>query len=224
MDGMSFQTPFPALHASPPQPLPFDPAVVARSFLLERDHGNIVVYSSETAGALADAGPVSWQYLNHWHEAMFHPADPFEGAPLVVHRDDSAEVARRTGSPPVTFEGRHDLGEGFEIVPIPGHTPGATAFLWERGDHRFLFTGDSLYLRDGDWVAGVLASSDRQAMLTSIELIRDLDFDVLVPWAAGAGERYWTVTDRADTRRRIDKALVAAGLQHGAPRVVRESA
>ena len=207
MGSMSFETPFPALHASPPQPLPFETSLVARSFLLERDHGNIVVYSSETAAALATAGRVSWQYLNHWHEAMFHPADPFGGVPLLVHRDDSAEVARRTGTPPVTFDGRHRLGEGFEIVPIPGHTPGATAYLAEHGEHRYLFTGDSLYLSGGEWVAAVLASSDRERYLESLELLRGLDFDVLVPWAATAGEPPYAHTGPADIRRRLDAVI-----------------
>jgi glyoxylase-like metal-dependent hydrolase (beta-lactamase superfamily II) len=194
--------------------------MVARSFLLERDHGNVVVYSSETAPDLNEAGRVSWQYLNHWHESLFHPAGAFD-APLVVHDAGGAEVSRRTGVDPVTFTGRHQLGEGFEIVPIPGHTPDATAYLWERGDHRFLFTGDTLYLDGDEWVAGVLDSSDREAITASIESLRELDFDVLVPWVATAGQPYWTVTDRADTRRRIDRALVAAGLEHGTPGVVR---
>lgn len=221
---MSLETQFPALHASPPQPLPFGPSIVARSFLLERAHGNIVVYSSETAPALTAAGAVSWQYLNHWHEAMFHPPGAFGDAPLVVHRDDAAEVARRTGRPPVTFEGRHALGEGFEIIPIPGHTPGATAFLWERGSHRFLFTGDTIYLRDGKWVDGLLASSDPAAMAASLELIRELEFDVLVPWAASAGQDPWALTDRADARRRVDALLLrVTGRKDRAPRVVRPS-
>jgi glyoxylase-like metal-dependent hydrolase (beta-lactamase superfamily II) len=218
--GMSIETPFPALHASPPQVLPFDTNLVVRSFLLERDHGNIAVYSTETAPALSEVGPVSWQYLGHWHEALFHPTGAFGDAPLVVHAADGAEVARRTGAQPVTFEGRHHLGEGFEIVPIPGHTPGATAYLWERGDHRFLFSGDSFYLHGDEWVDGLLASSDRAALVESLELIRELDFDVLVPWAASAGGPYWSLTDRARTRRRIDDLLVAvAGRQHGAARV-----
>src|SRR3712207_7427783 len=39
---------------------------------------------------------------------------------------------------------------------------------------RMLFTGDTLYLRDGEWVAAVLPSSDRGTYLESLELIRDL--------------------------------------------------
>ena len=49
------------------------------------------------------------------------------------------------------------------MIPIPGHTPGATAYLWDSGERRYLFTGDSLYLSDGEWMAAVLDSSDRDA-------------------------------------------------------------
>jgi glyoxylase-like metal-dependent hydrolase (beta-lactamase superfamily II) len=98
-------------------------------------------------------------------------------------------------------------GDDFEVIPIPGHTPGATAYLWTGGGHRCLFTGDSLFLRDGEWVAAVLDSSDRGAYMVSLELIKDLDFDVLVPWAASAGQTFHAVTDKADAGRRIDAVL-----------------
>ena len=49
-------------------------------------------------------------------------------------------------------------------------------------------------------------SSDRAAYIESLELLRELEFDVLVPWAA-SGESYYTPTDPADTRQRIDAIL-----------------
>jgi glyoxylase-like metal-dependent hydrolase (beta-lactamase superfamily II) len=67
-----------------------------------------------------------------------------------------------------------------------------------------LFTGDTIYLNDGEWVAAVLESSDRSAYLESLGLIRDLDFDVLVPWAASAGGPYHAPTNQHDARARID--------------------
>jgi glyoxylase-like metal-dependent hydrolase (beta-lactamase superfamily II) len=79
-----------------------------------------------------------------------------------------------------TFSQRHMLDEDFEVIPTPGHTPGATAYLWDSGEHYLLLTGDTIYLREGEWVAAVLPSSDRQRYIESLELIRDLDFDVLV--------------------------------------------
>jgi glyoxylase-like metal-dependent hydrolase (beta-lactamase superfamily II) len=189
------------LLATPPQPLPFAPSLHVRAFRLERERGDILVYGTET---IDEAEGVSRWYLNHGHEAMFLPgAAP---APLFVHDDDSAPVAARTHVR-ATFTRRHTLDGDFEVIPTPGHTPGATAYLWDSGEHRFLFTGDTIYLDDGDWVAAVLDSSDRAAYLDSLALIRDLDFDVLVPWAATAGRPWHAVTSRPDARRRIDAII-----------------
>jgi glyoxylase-like metal-dependent hydrolase (beta-lactamase superfamily II) len=99
------------------------------------------------------------------------------------------------------------LDDDFEVIPTPGHTSGATAYLWDSGEHRLLFTGDTIYLNEGEWVAAVLASSDRGLYIESLELIRELDFDVLVPWAATRGRPFYAHTDQADSRRRIDAML-----------------
>lgn len=106
-----------------------------------------------------------------------------------------------------TCSKRHTLDRDFEVIPTPGHTSGATAFLWDSGRHRFLFTGDTIYLDQGEWVAAVLGSSDRGAYIESLELIRELEFDVLVPWAATGGQAYYALTGPADARRRIDGIL-----------------
>ena len=185
------------LVASPPHPLPFAPDLDIRSFLLRREAGDILVYSSPELPS--GATPDRW-YLNHAHEAMFPPAAP-PAAPLFVHEDDRVEGAR------ATFTRRHTLGEDFEVIPTPGHTPGATAYLWTTGEHRLLFTGDTIYLRDGEWVAAVLRSSDRGAYLESLELLRDLDFDVLVPWAATRGGPHVVRTTPANTRRRVNAII-----------------
>jgi glyoxylase-like metal-dependent hydrolase (beta-lactamase superfamily II) len=206
-------SPFPGLHATPPTALPFAPSIAVRAFVLERPHGNLLVYGAPAVPAAAagiDAvGGAAWQYLGHWHEAMFAVAEGAAalGATVLSHLADRDGVARAAGLEPLTFAGPHDLGEGFEIVPIPGHTPGATAYLWDHGDHRFLFTGDSVYLRDGEWVAAVLDSSDRAEYFASLELLRELDFDVLVPWAASAGGPSAVPTGRADAQRRLDAIL-----------------
>jgi hypothetical protein len=192
-------TVIPGLHASDPEPLPFDPSLQIRSFVLEREAGNLLVYSTTTA-----AGDVWRQYLGHGHEAGF--ASPAVRAPLFVHAADRAAVEQHV---PVraAFSRRHVLDDDFEVIPAPGHTSGATAFLWDSGEHRVLFSGDTIYLRDGEWRAAVLGSSDRVAYRESLELIRELDFDVLVPWAATAGEPFHAVTSHADARRRIDAII-----------------
>jgi glyoxylase-like metal-dependent hydrolase (beta-lactamase superfamily II) len=198
----------PGLEALGAQPLPFAPSLEIRAFVLERERGNVLVYST---AALGDPGDISRWYLNHGHEAMF--VSDSVTAPLFVHERDRRSVEPRAHVR-ATFSRRHTLDDDFEAIPTPGHTPGATAYLWDNGEHRFLFTGDTVYLHDGEWVAAVLDSSDRAAYLDSLELIRELDFDVLVPWAASAGEPYHAVTSRADARRRID--AIAKRVREGA--------
>jgi hypothetical protein len=209
------ETVIPRLHATAPQPLSFAPKLGVRSFLLERDGGNLLVYSSTTIKQEADyvraKGGIWRQYLNHGHEAWVAEAagawvaSTF-GAPLYAHENEKDEVSRAYDLDGTFFE-RHTLGDDFEVIPIPGHTSGATAFLWDTGEHRSLFTGDSIDLEDGAWVAALLASSDRDDYIKSLELIRGLDFDVVVPWAASLGGAYYAFTDKSDTRGRIDEML-----------------
>jgi glyoxylase-like metal-dependent hydrolase (beta-lactamase superfamily II) len=201
-------TVIPGLYASASEPLPFDRSLHIRAFMLRRDQGNLLVYSvtdlEPDAAAIRDLGGVSRRYLNHRHEAMF--VSDGVGAPLFVHENERDAVTKKTHVRGA-FSKRHTLDDDFEVIPTPGHTSGATAFRWESGGHRFLFTGDTIYLKDGEWVAAVLESSDRDLYIASLELIRELDFDVLVPWAASAGQLYHALTDESDARRRIDAIL-----------------
>jgi hypothetical protein len=205
---VQMDSPVEGLYASSPQPLPFAPSLHVRAFLLRRDAGNLLVYSvsdlESDAPAIEGLGGISRQYLNHWHEAMF--ASDWVDAPLFVHQRDrgSVEEAHHVRG---TFSRRHVFGDDFEVIPTPGHTAGATAYLWDSGKHRLLFTGDTIYLRGDQWTAAVLDSSDRRSYIESLELMRELDFDVLVPWAASGSQAYVAMTDGADTRRRIDAIL-----------------
>lgn len=195
------ETQIEGLYASPPEPLPFAPDLHIRAFLLRRSRGNVLIYSvSGLESEAAPLGGITRWYLNHGHEAMFMA----EGvtAPLFVHEADAAPVAAKHHVRG-TFSRRHMLDEDLEVIPTPGHTPGATAYLWDSGSHRFLFTGDTIYFDHGEWVAAVLESSDRAAYLESLEHIAGLDFDVLVPWAATGGQPYFAVTSRAEAASRI---------------------
>jgi glyoxylase-like metal-dependent hydrolase (beta-lactamase superfamily II) len=206
------QSVIPGLYASASQALSFAPSLHVRAFLLQREGGNLLVYGTaavaDEARAIGELGGAVRHYLNHWHEADIAGEGALGAlrAPLFCHEDERAEVAR-THAVAGTFAARHMEDDNFEAVPIPGHTPGATAYLWDSGQHRCLFTGDTVYLRDGEWVAAVLESSDRASYIESLGLIKELDFDMLVPWAATASQPCHAITDKADTRRRIDAIL-----------------
>jgi glyoxylase-like metal-dependent hydrolase (beta-lactamase superfamily II) len=209
------ETVIPNLHASAPERLPFAPSLEVRAFLLQRPRGNILIYSVAGLGAEAAEierlGGIGRRYLSHRHEAMFASGGD---APLFVHEEErpSVETADHVRA---TFSRRHLLDDDFEVIPIPGHTRGATAFLWDSGRHRVLFSGDTIYLDRGVWAAALLESSDPDSYAESLELIRELEFDVLVPWAATAGRPFHAFTWPADTRRRIDSLLAEIGNAHG---------
>lgn len=93
---------------------------------------------------------------------------------------------------PITdvLENITNLGQNIEVIPTPGHTLGATAFLWTNSNHRYLFSGDSIWLHNGRWEAVVIGESDRQLYLQSLETLIELDFDVLVPWVSMQGQPF----------------------------------
>lgn len=201
------------LYASAPEPLGFGPSLETRAFLLEREQGNLLVYRSEAlerdTQEVKDLGGISRQYLNHHHEASpacDRVARTFD-APLHVHEEE-AQAVSGICNVDQTFSERHYLDEVFEVIPIPGHTGGATAFLWDTGEHRCLFTGDTVFFVRGKWRAAVLDGiSDREKYTESLESIRSLDFDLVVPGIAPAGEPYYEFVEKAEAERRIDEIL-----------------
>jgi glyoxylase-like metal-dependent hydrolase (beta-lactamase superfamily II) len=215
------KTVIPGLYASAPEPLPFGDSLEIRALLLQREQGNLLIYRANTlegeVEAINDLGGISRQYLNHRHEAAptcDWVAETF-GAPLHVHADDAPSVAK-VANVAETFSERHRIDDDFEVIPTPGHTPGATAYLWDSGEYSVLFTGDTLFFPRGEWQAAVLDSSDRAPYIQSLELIRGLDFGVLVPSIAAAGQPFHAFAQRAEAERRIDEVLhrVRQGQDH----------
>jgi len=213
----------PGLHATEPVDLGFGrPPLTARSYLIERPGGNLSVYGAgplwAEREAIRDLGGISRQYLNHAHEASAESGlvDHEFNAPLTVHRDDAADVS---ASSPVgdVFASRHFDDDDFEVIPIPGHTAGATAYLWRGPEARVLFTGDSVFVRDGEWGAALLDGvSERSGYVASLELLAGLDFDLLAAGVAPVGQPFTVATGPGDSGERL--RAIAARLRAGGDR------
>lgn len=180
------------LLAGDPKELGFAPGMVVRSYILRGEHGNVLVNASDgilaNTEAVEAAGGAKALWLGHWHEAMLGAqaiAERF-GVPVHVHEADREQAAKRVTITD-TFDGPMEIAPDLRAIPIPGHTPGSTAYLWHGPEARCLFTADSLYVSDGELRGVLLGDSDREAFLGSLRRLRDVEFDLLVPWVALKG-------------------------------------
>jgi glyoxylase-like metal-dependent hydrolase (beta-lactamase superfamily II) len=175
----------PGLYSTPPVPLPYLDGQQLRSYVISAEQGPVIIYNTpgidSASDAIQDLGQPARQLVNHWHEEMY--GTPNLAAPTFVHARDrrQTEKSMRIDG---TFNRRDRLGDDLEVIPSLAHTAGASMFLWDNGAHRFLFAGDSFWNDSGTWRAVILGESNRQAFIETLELMRDLDFDVLVPWQA----------------------------------------
>src|SRR5437773_2543922 len=120
--GASMDAVVPGLYASKPQPMPFGRSLDGRAFLLQRERGNLLIYSSGAleadARAITDLGGISRQYLNHRHEAS-RACDWVTstfGAALHCHENERASVME-TCAVGETFSEHHRLDDDFEVIP-----------------------------------------------------------------------------------------------------------
>lgn len=195
--------------------LPFMAGIELRAFVLDAEEGPVIVYNNPGIDAAADRirefGTPKRLLINHWHEGM-HGA-PTLDVPTFVHERDRRQTERSLRVDGV-FDARQRIGEDLEVIPSLAHTPGTAFYLWDSGEHRYLFPGDSLWVEDGVWRAVVLGESDRGAFLETLALLRDLDFDALVPWPAQAGRPPVEYLTPQEKTRQID--AVVARLKAGA--------
>ena len=92
--------------------MPFGRSLEGRAFLLQRERGNLLVYSAPTlepeAQAIEELGGITREYLNHRHEAS--PACDWVratfGASVHCHEDERGSVAE-TCTVDETFSERH---------------------------------------------------------------------------------------------------------------------
>jgi glyoxylase-like metal-dependent hydrolase (beta-lactamase superfamily II) len=177
------------LHATPAAPLPYLSGVVVRSFILEREQGNVIIYNSPGITAavteILALGRPDRLLLTHWHEAMY--GAPKLDVPIFVHEYDRAHTSLPIAG---VFSKREKPADDLEVIPTPGHTAGTAMFLWDNGEHRLLFPGDSIWVQDGKWKAVLLGESDRQPYLASLSDLLEVDFDFLVPWGGEEGQPY----------------------------------
>ena len=117
----------------------------ANSYFVQHPAGNWLIDSPRYIKHLVDAfermGGLRYVFLTHEDDVADAAkyADRF-GATRIIHRAD-AEVMPDAEWIVDRVE-TIDLAPQFQLIPVPGHTPGSCALLY---NDRFLFTGDHLW-------------------------------------------------------------------------------
>lgn len=160
----------------------------ANSFVLRHPRGNWLIdsprYLKHLIGVFERWGGLAKIFLTHEDDVA--DAEKYArhfGATRIIHAGDVEAVPDAewvvSGVDPI------NLDDGFQAIPVPGHTPGSMALLYNT---QFLFTGDHLWWNPQEsrleapqqrvWRAKVLTAS--------IEKLRDYQFEWIL---AGHGSR-----------------------------------
>ena len=169
----------------------------ARSYLIVRPAGNILVDSPRFAGALADKiaalGGIRWMFLTHRDDVADHAQfrERF-GCERILHRSD---VSTSTRDVERKLEGDDavELDEEALFIPVPGHTRGSTCLLYRE---RFLFSGDHAWWdprHNRIHASKNVCWYDWKKQTDSMQRLMDYRFEWLLP---GHGTRQKLTADR----------------------------
>jgi glyoxylase-like metal-dependent hydrolase (beta-lactamase superfamily II)/ferredoxin len=160
----------------------------ANSYFIQHSEGNWLIDSPRYIKHLVDAihrmGGLRYIFLTHEDDVADAARYAVKfGATRIIHRADADAMPEAEwivdGVETVT------LSPQFELIPVPGHTPGSSALLY---GNRFLFTGDHLWwdpkTRSLDAPRRLVWRS--RAMLHSIEKLLNYRFEWVL---AGHGDR-----------------------------------
>jgi glyoxylase-like metal-dependent hydrolase (beta-lactamase superfamily II)/ferredoxin len=184
----------------------------ASSYLVRRPGGNVLVDSPRAARPLMDRierlGGVAMMFLSHRDDVADHEAYARRfGCVRIMHEAD-VETGTREVEKKLSGDDPVELAPDLLAIPVPGHTRGSIALLYEK---RFLFTGDHLWGREGgDLGAGrSVCWYSWSEQTRSMERLLAFDFEWVLP---GHGARFHAPA--VQTREAL-KALVARMKRRG---------
>ena len=154
--------------------------VTSHAYLLKRDTGNILFYSSglrDEYQPMKELGGIAHQYLSHRDEAGPALAEIKQlfGSRLWCHRLEEPSISKF--APVDNLFDKREVVNAVEVIPTPGHTDGSVCFLVRSAHGKtYLFTGDTIYQENGVWETRVngYAGGSKSDLKNSLMLLRDL--------------------------------------------------
>ncbi|WP_420590676.1 MBL fold metallo-hydrolase [Bacterioplanoides sp.] len=153
----------------------------SHAYYLQTEQGNLLIYNTADPSELEQItalGGIDAQLVTHRDEAtpsLARIQQQFQSR-LFCSEKELVSVAKYARAEVVTEADSGDF-YGIQILATPGHTDGSLCFYYESpfGDH-YLFTGDTIFLWNGQWSTLVVSSAGGSAedLKTSLKQLRDL--------------------------------------------------
>ena len=126
-------------------------------------------------------GGVALHLLGDMHFAARYndDVDARFGVTTTCSEIEAPDVRRKVANVATFPFERHLLAPGVEVIPTPGHRPGAVSYLVDVGARRCLFAGDSIYHNGERWMCPV-SKKNRKTMLATLDMLAGVEFDVLL--------------------------------------------
>jgi glyoxylase-like metal-dependent hydrolase (beta-lactamase superfamily II)/ferredoxin len=179
------------------------------SYFLQHPAGNWLIDSPRYVKHLVDAfegmGGIRFIFLTHEDDVADSAryAQRFQ-ATRIIHRADLAAAPEAEWV--VDVHEPRSLLDGFDMIPLPGHTPGSMALLYK---NQYLFTGDHLWWdRDSQRLdVPSVYVWDRQKLHESTRRLFNLHFEWVLP---GHGDRTHGAPSelRQEVARLLERQLV----------------
>ena len=158
------------------------------SLFVTRPEGNLLLSClgghSSFEGSFDDIdalGGVALHLLGDMHFAARYndDVDARFGVTTMCSEIEGPDVRRKVANVTTFPFERHLLAPGVEVIPTPGHRPGAVSYLVDVGARRCLFAGDSIYHNGERWMCPV-SKKNRKTMLATLDVLAEVEFDVLL--------------------------------------------
>lgn len=172
------------------------------SLFVRRDAGNLLFscfggHSSIKGSfdAIEAMGGVALHLLGDMHFAARYNDDVDErfGTVTQCSELEAPDVQRKVKNVLGFPFKRHELAAGVEVIPTPGHRPGAVSYLVSAGGRRCLFAGDSIY-HDGKAWRALASKKNRKIMLATLASLADIEFDALLANTGAKNPICWVDT------------------------------
>ena len=163
--------------------------LTVHAYLLERPGGNVLFYNPRSTvdfEEISEMGGIAHHCLSHCHEvdeSLAEVAGRFDSK-LCCHELVKPYLPKAV-SADVLFDSppREFLGGDIEVIHTPGHTNNSVCYRY-RSPHgkTYLFTGDAIYLDNGEWNTIVVADDggDEAELASSLLSLKDLQVDVVI--------------------------------------------